>query len=83
MTILTTTVSKRSQTAVPAVIRKQHNIQPGDTLAWIDDGASIKIIPLRGDPIQALRGCAKDENLMERLLAAREEERARDRHAGA
>jgi len=61
MTVLRTTVTKRAQTAVPARIRQQHNIQPGDTLAWIDDGETIKVIPLPQDPVRALRGCAKLE----------------------
>ena len=79
MTVLRTTVTKRAQTVVPARIRQQHNIQPGDTLAWIDDGEAIKVIPLPKDPIRALRGCAKGEPLVERLLASRQEERERER----
>lgn len=76
-TMLTTILTKRAQTTVPAPIRRQHNIQPGDTLAWIDDGETIKVIPLPRDPIRALRGCALGEGLMQRLLAARQEERER------
>ncbi len=79
MTMLTTTVTKRAQTVVPAAIRQQHNIQAGDTLAWIDDGETIKVIPLPRDPIRALRGCARGEALVERLLASRQEERERER----
>ncbi len=79
MTVLTTTVTKRAQTVVPAPIRRQHNIQPGDTLAWIDDGETIKVIPLPQDPVRALRGCAKGEALVQRLLASRQEERERER----
>jgi AbrB family looped-hinge helix DNA binding protein len=79
MAILKTTVTKRAQTVVPATIRQQHNIQPGDMLAWIDDGKTIKVVPLPRDPIRALRGCAKGEALVERLLASRQEERDRER----
>lgn len=78
MSILTTTVTKRAQTVVPAAIRQQHNIQAGDTLAWIDDGETIKVVPLPQDPVRALRGCAKGEALVERLLASRKEERQRE-----
>jgi len=78
MSILTTTVTKRAQTVVPAAIRQQHNIQAGDTLAWIDDGETIKVVPLPQDPVHALRGCAKGEALVERLLASRKEERERE-----
>lgn len=79
MTTFTTTVTRRAQTAVPAGIRKRYNIQPGDTLTWIDDGQTIKIIPLPQDTIQALRGCAKDEALTEKLLISRKEDRERER----
>jgi AbrB family looped-hinge helix DNA binding protein len=77
--MLTTTVTKRAQTVVPAAIRQQHNIQPGDVLAWIDDGETIKVIPLPRDPVDALRGCAKGEGLVRQLLASRREERERER----
>ena len=50
MTLLTTTVTKRAQTVVPASIRRRHNIQPGDVLAWIDDGETIKVVPVSQDP---------------------------------
>jgi AbrB family looped-hinge helix DNA binding protein len=79
MAVLTTTITKRAQTVVPAHIRQQHNIQPGDTLAWIDDGETIKVIPLPRDPIRALRGCAKGKGLVQYLLASRREERERER----
>jgi AbrB family looped-hinge helix DNA binding protein len=78
MTILTTTITKRAQTVVPAHIRQQHHIQPGDTLAWIDDGETIRLILLPRDPIRALRGCAKGEALTQRLIALRQEERERE-----
>jgi len=79
MAILRTSMTKRGQTVVPAPIRQQHNIQAGDTLAWIDDGETIKVIPLPQDPIRALRGCGKGEGLIQRLFASRQEERERER----
>jgi AbrB family looped-hinge helix DNA binding protein len=78
MTMLTTTVTKRAQTVVPASIRQRHNIQPGDVLAWIDDGETIKVVPVSRDPIHALRGCATGEALLEQLLALRQEEREQE-----
>jgi AbrB family looped-hinge helix DNA binding protein len=77
MTTFTTTVTRRSQTTVPADIRKRYNIQPGDTLTWIDNGEAIKVIPLPQDPIAALRGCAEGEALTEKLLNTRQEDRQR------
>jgi len=72
---LKTTVSKRAQTAVPALIRERYNIQDGDFLEWIDDGQVIKVIPIPADPIKALRGSAKGEGLNERLLTSRQEDK--------
>jgi AbrB family looped-hinge helix DNA binding protein len=74
-----TLVTKRGQTVVPAAIRKRHRIEEGDRLVWLDDGSSIRVVPVSGDPIQALRGAGKGERLTERLL----EERARDRKRGS
>ena len=78
MAILTTTLTKRAQTVVPAPIRQRHNVRPGDTLAWIDDGETIKVIPLPRDPIRTLRGCASGEGLLQRLLESRREDRERE-----
>jgi AbrB family looped-hinge helix DNA binding protein len=79
MAITTTTVTKRGRIVVPAPIRQRHDIQSGDTLAWIDDGETIKVIPLPSEPIDALRGCAKGEPLLERLLISRQGDRDRER----
>ena len=74
-----TQVTKRGQTVVPAAIRKRYQIEEGDRLVWLDDGSTIRIVPVSGDPIRALRGAGKGEGLLERLLA----ERARDRQRGS
>lgn len=73
-----TTVTKRAQTAVPAIIRERYKIKDGDFLEWSDDGQVIKIIPIPADPIKALRGSAKGEGLNEKLLESREEDRQRE-----
>lgn len=70
-----TAVTKRGQTVIPAQIRKRHKIGKGTKLAWIDDGQMIRVIPVPDDPIAALQGSAKGENLLAKLL----EERRRDR----
>ncbi len=69
-----TTVTKRAQTVVPAALRERYGIKDGDYLEWIDDGAVIKVIPIPSDPIKALRGSARGERLVERLLEARRQE---------
>lgn len=74
-----TTISKRGQTVVPAVIRKRHHILDGDRLAWVDDGETIKIVPIPADPVRALKGIAKGERLVRKLMKYRREERACER----
>lgn len=73
-----TAVTKRGQTVIPASIRKRYQIQPGDSLVWLDDGQTIKVIPVPADSIQALRGRGRGEHLVERLLVARREDRERE-----
>jgi len=73
-----TTVTKRAQTVIPAAIRKRYGIKGGDFLEWVDDGQVIKVIPIPADPIKALRGCARGEGLVERLLEARRKDRERE-----
>ncbi len=73
---MNTAVTKRGQTVIPAALRKKYKIQPGDSLVWIDDGQTIKVIPVPADPINALRGRGRGERLVEKLLKARQEDRA-------
>lgn len=73
-----TTVSKRAQTVVPATLRERYGIKDGDFLEWIDDGQTIKIIPIPADPIEALRGSARGERLVERLLESRRQDAERE-----
>jgi AbrB family looped-hinge helix DNA binding protein len=73
-----TVITKRGQTVVPAPIRKRYAIEEGDRLVWIDDGQVIKVIPVPSDPIRALRGRGKGENLLEALLKSRQEDRLRE-----
>jgi len=74
-----TLVTQRGQTVVHAAIRKRHQIRQGDRLVWLDDGVTIRVVPIAADPIKALRGSGRGEGLTERLLS----DRARDRQHGA
>lgn len=71
-----TTITSRGQTVVPAKIRRDHHLTPQTKLAWIDDGETIRVVPLPLDPVQAAKGLT--EGWWEHLIAAREAERHRD-----
>ena len=73
-----TAVTKRGQTVIPAPIRKRYDIEVGDHLVWLDDGETIKVIPVPADPVKALRGRGRGEKLVERLLVERRTERDRE-----
>jgi AbrB family looped-hinge helix DNA binding protein len=77
--MMETSVTKRGQTVIPAPLRKRYSIREGDKLVWIDDGTTIRVVPVPADPIAALEGSAKGERLLERLLEERARERQRER----
>ncbi len=72
------TVTKRGQTVIPAPIRKKYRIEKGTTLLWIDTGENIRVVPLPKDPLKALKGIAKGENLGKKLLRERKRDEIRE-----
>ncbi|HYG65984.1 MAG TPA: AbrB/MazE/SpoVT family DNA-binding domain-containing protein [Thermoanaerobaculia bacterium] len=72
-----TAVTKKGQTNIPAAIRKRHHIKEGDRLVWLDDGETIRVVPLPSDPLAALRGSGRGEGLTAKLLRQRREDRER------
>ncbi|MBI3949371.1 MAG: AbrB/MazE/SpoVT family DNA-binding domain-containing protein [Acidobacteria bacterium] len=70
-----TTVTSRGQTIVPARIRQDHRIGPETQLEWIDDGETIRVVPIPQDSIRAAKGISK--GLHQRLLKERQLERQR------
>jgi len=70
-----TTVTARGQTVIPARVRRAHRITPRTRIEWIDDGQTIRVVPLPEDPIAAARGTAK--GLRAVLLRDRKRERQR------
>lgn len=69
------TLTRRGQTVVPAPIRKRHQMKEGDQLIWLDDGITIRVVPVPADPISALKGSGRGQRLTERLLAERAEDK--------
>ena len=75
---MTTTISSRGQTVVPAEIRARHRLTEQSRLAWIDDGQTIRVVPLSAKNPYG-RGIAKGTKLWEGILKDRIEERKRAR----
>ena len=71
-----TVVTDRGQTAIPAKIRRDHGIETRSHLEWIDDGRTIRVVPIPGDPIRAAKGSTR--GLTRRLLSERASERERE-----
>ena len=73
-----TTVTKRGQTVVPAAIRRRYHIDGGVRLVWLDDGDTIRVVPVPADPLAALRGRGRGRGLTEKLLDERGTDRGLD-----
>jgi bifunctional DNA-binding transcriptional regulator/antitoxin component of YhaV-PrlF toxin-antitoxin module len=54
-----TTMTSRGQTVIPAKIRKTHRLRPKMQLEWIDDGQTIRVVPVPPDSIRATKGISK------------------------
>jgi AbrB family looped-hinge helix DNA binding protein len=74
-----TTVIRRGRTSIPAAIRRRHDIKEGDHVAWVDDGETIRIVPVPSDPIRVLRGSGRGHSLLAALLNRRRQDREDDR----
>lgn len=70
-----TTVTQRGQTAIPAEIRRRYNLKPHSKLMWLQTRNGLTIVPVSGNPIEALRGRFKGSNLVRALLEERKRER--------
>ena len=73
-----TSVTRRGQTVIPAPIRRKYAINEKTFLQWIDTGETIKVIPIPKDVIGSLRGIAKGEGLLEKLLKERRVDEGRE-----
>ena len=74
-----TAITKRGQTVIPVAIRKHYRIDNGTHLVWLDDGETIKVVPVTSDPLQNLRGRGRGKKLTERLLNERRRDRDREK----
>ena len=71
------TITERGQTVIPAAIRRQFHLSPADRLEWIVDDGTIRVVPVRANPVEAFRGQGRGGST-DRLLAARAQELANE-----
>ena len=71
------TITARGQTVIPAPIRRQFDLGPSDRIEWLVDGDSIRVVPVKENPVDAFRGRGAGGSST-RLLADRQADRARE-----
>jgi AbrB family looped-hinge helix DNA binding protein len=73
-----TTVTRGGRTHIPAAIRRRHGIREGDRITWLDDGDTLRIVPVAADPLGALRASGRGHSLLAALLRERRKDRDSD-----
>jgi AbrB family looped-hinge helix DNA binding protein len=68
------TITERGQTVIPAAIRRELRLSPADRLEWVLTSEGLRVIPVKADPVDALRGRGRGGSV-ERLLADRKADR--------
>lgn len=68
------TITSRGQTVIPAFIRHRLHLSPADRLEWVLDDGTIRVVPVRANPIEAFRGQGKGGSTA-RLLTERREDK--------
>jgi AbrB family looped-hinge helix DNA binding protein len=53
------TITARGQTVIPAAIRRKLGLTPSDRLEWVITSEGVHVIPVKPDPIDALRGSGR------------------------
>ncbi|GIK72022.1 MAG TPA: AbrB/MazE/SpoVT family DNA-binding domain-containing protein [Chloroflexi bacterium] len=74
------TISSKGWIVIPAALRKKYGLHPGDSVALVDYGNALMIVPAAMDPVRAARGLFKgDTSLVNALLEERAQEQSRER----
>ena len=71
------TITSRGQTVIPAEIRKRFNLSPSDGLEWVVENNTIRVIPVRRNPVDAFRGKGRGGSV-KRLIEERMKEAQRE-----
>lgn len=72
-------VSSKGSIVIPAELREEYGIKPGDELDVVDYDDVLMLVPHSSDPIAALRGMFKDgPSLTQALLDDRRWEKERE-----
>lgn len=50
------TITQRGQTVIPAEIRRRFHLSPSDRLEWVIENDTLRVVPVRDNPIEAFRG---------------------------
>jgi AbrB family looped-hinge helix DNA binding protein len=76
----TATISSKGWIVIPAALRKKYDLHPGDSVAFVDYGGALAIVPTAVDPVRTARGLLQgDTSLVNALLEERAQERSRER----
>lgn len=82
MTIVT--LSSKRQITIPAQIARRWNLKQGDGLMFIEEGDSVRVLPIKRRSLLEMRGSVKTEkpfkSIKELRRIAREEHTARHAH---
>ena len=68
------TITRRGQTVIPAEIRNRLHLSPADRLEWVIEGNSLRVIPVKKDPVAGFRGQGMGGSTS-RLIVDRENDR--------
>lgn len=76
----TATISSKGWIVIPAALRKKYDLHPGDSVAIVDYGGALVIVPTVVDPVREARGLLQgDTSLVNALLEERVLERTLER----
>ena len=69
-----TKVTARGQVSIPSKIRRELGLGPDTVVEWVQEGDTLRMIPIPADPIGALRGSGP-KGAVRRLLEDRRKDR--------